>query len=83
MLRRCVLLIVTILYLIATSGERLNDTTLKQAAWDIINANTVGVWPPVTQVGGTDVLNPINEVMVNLEDSFRYIDKFHSEDRQY
>ncbi|KAG6864673.1 hypothetical protein C0991_007948 [Blastosporella zonata] len=44
------------------AGERLNDTTLKQAAWNIITSNTVGVWPPVTQVGGTDVLNPINEI---------------------
>ncbi|KAG6815051.1 hypothetical protein H0H93_011143, partial [Arthromyces matolae] len=44
------------------AGQRLNDTTLKQTAWNIITSNTVGVWPPVTQVGGTDVLNPINEI---------------------
>ncbi|KAI0030551.1 hypothetical protein K488DRAFT_79570 [Vararia minispora EC-137] len=46
----------------AWAGVQLNDDSLKQAAWDVLNANTVGVWPPVTQVGGTDVLNPINEI---------------------
>ncbi|KAJ7178916.1 hypothetical protein C8R46DRAFT_1323130 [Mycena filopes] len=46
----------------AYAGERLNDTTLKQAAWDIINANTTGVFPPQVKVSGTDVVNPINEI---------------------
>ncbi|GLB38916.1 hypothetical protein LshimejAT787_0600780 [Lyophyllum shimeji] len=46
----------------AYAGQRLNDISLKQAAWNVINANTVGVWPPVTKVGGTDVLNPISEI---------------------
>ncbi|KAL0579652.1 hypothetical protein V5O48_002348 [Marasmius crinis-equi] len=49
----------------AYAGQRLNDNSLKQAAWDIINANTQGVWGPVQKVGGTDVVNPINEI-VNL-----------------
>lgn len=43
-------------------GQRLNDNALKQAAWDVINSNTVGVWLPIVQVSGTDVVNPINEV---------------------
>ncbi|KAG5652692.1 hypothetical protein H0H81_004077 [Sphagnurus paluster] len=46
----------------AYAGERLNDTSLKQAAWNNITSNTVGVWPPPTKVGGTDVLNPISEI---------------------
>ncbi|RDB17472.1 Uncharacterized protein YetA [Hypsizygus marmoreus] len=46
----------------AYAGQRLNDATLKQAAWNFITTNTVGVWPPVTEVGGTDVLNPISEI---------------------
>ncbi|KAF8068032.1 hypothetical protein FPV67DRAFT_1168676 [Lyophyllum atratum] len=46
----------------AYAGQRLNDTSLKQAAWNNITTNTVGVWPPVTKVGGTDVLNPISEI---------------------
>ncbi|PSR72858.1 hypothetical protein PHLCEN_2v11271 [Hermanssonia centrifuga] len=33
-----------------SSGQRLNDTSLKQGAWDVLNSNTVGVWPPVTQI---------------------------------
>lgn len=40
----------------------MNDNSLKQAAWDVLNKNTVGVWPPVMQVGGTDVVNSVNEV---------------------
>ncbi|THH17933.1 hypothetical protein EW146_g2970 [Bondarzewia mesenterica] len=46
----------------AYAGERLNDDSLKQAAWAELNSNTIGIWPPVTQVGGTDVPNPINEI---------------------
>ncbi|KAJ7682563.1 hypothetical protein DFH06DRAFT_1161543 [Mycena polygramma] len=46
----------------AYAGQRLNDTTIKQAAWDIINANTTGVWPPQVTVSGTDVINPIHEI---------------------
>jgi hypothetical protein len=46
----------------SSEGVQLGDDTLKQAAWAVINKNTVGVWPPVSQVGGTDVLQPINEV---------------------
>ncbi|KAJ7648503.1 hypothetical protein B0H17DRAFT_1103120 [Mycena rosella] len=46
----------------AYAGERLNDTTIKQAAWDIINANTTGVWGPEVQVSGTNVINPVNEI---------------------
>ncbi|KAF4616545.1 hypothetical protein D9613_008386 [Agrocybe pediades] len=46
----------------AYAGQRLNDTSLKQAAWDIINKNTVGVWAPVQTIGGTDVLNQIREI---------------------
>ncbi|KAJ7781011.1 hypothetical protein B0H16DRAFT_1298639 [Mycena metata] len=46
----------------AYAGERLNDTTIKQAAWDIINANTTGVFPPQVKVSGTDVINPVNEI---------------------
>jgi hypothetical protein len=47
---------------ICSLGERLNDTSIKQAAWDIINANTTGVWPPQVTVSGTDVVNPVNEI---------------------
>jgi hypothetical protein len=46
----------------AYAGERLNDTSIKQAAWNVLNKNTVGVWPPVTKVSGTDVVEPANEV---------------------
>ncbi|KAF8985789.1 hypothetical protein BDQ17DRAFT_1415302 [Cyathus striatus] len=46
----------------AYAGQRLNDTSIKSAAWTVINANTVGVWAPVQTIGGTDVLNPINEI---------------------
>jgi len=46
----------------AYAGERLNDTSIKQAAWDIINANTTGVFGPQVQVSGTDVINPVNEI---------------------
>ncbi|KAF8991427.1 hypothetical protein BDQ17DRAFT_1433088 [Cyathus striatus] len=46
----------------AYAGERLNDSSVKAAAWVIINNNAVGVWDPVQVVGGTDVLNPINEI---------------------
>ncbi|KAF8157140.1 hypothetical protein B0H34DRAFT_849173 [Crassisporium funariophilum] len=44
------------------AGDRLKDTTIKQAAWNAINKNTVGVWAPVQQIGGTDVLTPITEI---------------------
>lgn len=44
------------------TGQRLNDTTIKQAAWDILNSNTVGVWAPVATIDGTDVVNPVKEV---------------------
>lgn len=43
-------------------GQRLNDVSIKQAAWNFINTNQVGVWAPVADVGGTDVINPIKEV---------------------
>ena len=43
-------------------GERLNDNTLKQGAWDVLNKNTTGIWPAPSQVGGTDVVNPTTEV---------------------
>lgn len=43
-------------------GQRLNDVSIKQAAWNFINTNKVGVWAPVADVGGTDVINPIKEV---------------------
>ncbi|KAF8970077.1 hypothetical protein BDZ97DRAFT_1652716 [Flammula alnicola] len=46
----------------AYAGERLQDTSIKQAAWNIINNNAVGVWAPVQNIGGTDVLNPITEI---------------------
>ncbi|KAJ8514833.1 hypothetical protein ONZ45_g7662 [Pleurotus djamor] len=47
----------------AYAGQRLNDNTLKQAAWNFINSNTVGIWAPIADVEGTDVVNPIKEVM--------------------
>ncbi|KAL0958188.1 hypothetical protein HGRIS_000351 [Hohenbuehelia grisea] len=46
----------------AYAGQRLNDTNIKQAAWNFINTNTVGVWAPVADIGGTDVVNPIKEI---------------------
>ncbi|KAJ7582933.1 hypothetical protein C8J56DRAFT_1028850 [Mycena floridula] len=44
------------------AGERLKDDSLKQAAWKILDTNTVGVWAPEVLVDGTDVLNPVNEI---------------------
>lgn len=46
----------------AYAGERLQDETLKQAAWNVLNSNTEGVFPPAVTVGGTDVVNPIIEI---------------------
>ncbi|KAG9218199.1 hypothetical protein CCMSSC00406_0005880 [Pleurotus cornucopiae] len=46
----------------AYAGQRLNDVSIKQAAWNFINTNQVGVWAPVADVGGTDVINPIKEI---------------------
>lgn len=46
----------------AYAGQRLNQPTLEQAAWDFINNNTTGVYPPAISVGGSDVLNPVMEV---------------------
>ncbi|KAI5832951.1 hypothetical protein K523DRAFT_324967 [Schizophyllum commune Tattone D] len=46
----------------AYAGERLGDDSLKQAAWQVLNTNTVGVWDPEQQVGGSDVLVGINEI---------------------
>ncbi|KAI0316601.1 hypothetical protein OF83DRAFT_1172738 [Amylostereum chailletii] len=57
----------------AYAGKRLNDDTIKQAAWNVINATTVGVWPAATQVSGTDVVNPINEIVnLNTNDSAQF-----------
>ncbi|KAF9444924.1 hypothetical protein P691DRAFT_777927 [Macrolepiota fuliginosa MF-IS2] len=46
----------------AYAGQRLNQPALEQAAWNFINTNTTGVYPPAVSVGGTDVLNPIIEI---------------------
>lgn len=46
----------------AYAGQRLNQPALQQAAWNFLNKNTTGVYPPAVSVGGTDVLNPITEV---------------------
>ncbi|EIN05597.1 hypothetical protein PUNSTDRAFT_107299 [Punctularia strigosozonata HHB-11173 SS5] len=46
----------------AYAGERLNDTSLQQAAWTILVNNKVGVWAPVQSIGGSDVVNPIQEI---------------------
>ena len=46
----------------AYAGERLGDDSLKQAAWQVLNTNTVGVWDPEQQVCGSDVLVGVNEV---------------------
>ncbi|KAF4582536.1 hypothetical protein EYR38_002662 [Pleurotus pulmonarius] len=46
----------------AYAGQRLNDVSIKQAAWNFINTNQVGVWAPVADIGGTDVINPIKEI---------------------
>ncbi|KAK0444554.1 uncharacterized protein EV420DRAFT_1002693 [Desarmillaria tabescens] len=46
----------------AYAGERLNDDTIKQAAWTSLTSSDVGIWDPVAQIGGTDVVNPINEI---------------------
>ncbi|KAK7056356.1 hypothetical protein VNI00_002910 [Paramarasmius palmivorus] len=46
----------------AYAGQRLNNDAVTQAAVDIIKKNTIGVFNPVQQVGGTDVVNPINEI---------------------
>ncbi|KAF9029154.1 hypothetical protein BDZ89DRAFT_1160004 [Hymenopellis radicata] len=46
----------------AYAGERLNNDALKTSAWTNLKSATTGVWAPVAQVGGTDVLNPINEI---------------------
>jgi hypothetical protein len=47
-------------------GERLKNDSLKQAAWDMLNNNAVGVWPPVSLVNGTDVPEPVNEVRLSV-----------------
>ncbi|KAF5349243.1 hypothetical protein D9756_009419 [Leucocoprinus leucothites] len=49
----------------AYAGQRLNQPALQQTAWNFISNNTTGVYPPAASVGGTDVLNPIMEI-VNL-----------------
>ena len=36
--------------LTAYAGQRLNDNMLKQTAWDVLNKNTTGIWPPVTKL---------------------------------
>jgi len=46
----------------AYAGQRLNQPALEQAAWNFLNTNTTGVYPPAVSVGGTDVLNPITEI---------------------
>jgi hypothetical protein len=46
----------------AYAGQRLQDDSLKQRAWDILATNIVGVWPPVSQVGGSNVISPLNEI---------------------
>ncbi|KAJ7368556.1 hypothetical protein DFH08DRAFT_28596 [Mycena albidolilacea] len=46
----------------AYAGERLNDTSLKQAAWNILNKNTTGVFGSQVKVSGTDVINPVFEI---------------------
>ncbi|PBK94821.1 hypothetical protein ARMGADRAFT_67922 [Armillaria gallica] len=46
----------------AYAGERLNDDTIKQAAWTSLKSSDAGIWDPVAQIGGTDVVNPINEI---------------------
>uniref|UniRef100_A0A0W0G8G6 Uncharacterized protein n=1 Tax=Moniliophthora roreri TaxID=221103 RepID=A0A0W0G8G6_MONRR len=54
----------------AYAGQRLNNDAVTQAAVDIITKNTIGVFNPVQQVGGTDVVNPINEIPnINTNDS--------------
>ncbi|KIY70042.1 hypothetical protein CYLTODRAFT_392656 [Cylindrobasidium torrendii FP15055 ss-10] len=47
----------------AYAGERLNDDKLRARAWTSLKSAVTGIWAPVTQVGGTDVLNPINEIV--------------------
>ncbi|KAF8641797.1 hypothetical protein AX16_009778 [Volvariella volvacea WC 439] len=46
----------------AYAGERLNNTSLKQAAWGFIINNNVGVWAAPVEVGGPNVINPISEI---------------------
>jgi hypothetical protein len=46
----------------AYAGQRLNQVDLEQRAWNFLNTNTTGVYPPAVSVGGTDVLNPVTEV---------------------
>ncbi|KAL1744587.1 hypothetical protein HDZ31DRAFT_63959 [Schizophyllum fasciatum] len=46
----------------AYAGERLNDDSLKQAAWRVLETNTTGVWDPEVQIGGSDVLVGANEI---------------------
>lgn len=50
-------------------GQRSNNNALKQAAWNFINSATP---QSVVAVGGSDVLNPINEVRVPLFFYFIY-----------
>lgn len=46
----------------AYAGERLNDTSQKQLAWDQITAFTAGAFSDPIQVGGVDVIEPINQI---------------------
>ncbi|KAF5347089.1 hypothetical protein D9758_011642 [Tetrapyrgos nigripes] len=48
--------------LAAYAGERLNDPSLIARAANIIQTNTVGVFPAPTQVGGQDVVEPVQEI---------------------
>ncbi|KAJ8073355.1 hypothetical protein PM082_011627 [Marasmius tenuissimus] len=44
----------------AYAGQRLNDDSLKQGAWNNVNSGTP--MAPVQRVEGTDVPNPVNEI---------------------
>ncbi|KAK7436031.1 hypothetical protein VKT23_019333 [Stygiomarasmius scandens] len=48
--------------LAAYAGERLNDPALLASAAEIIRTNTAGVFPAKTRVGGTDVIEPVDEI---------------------
>lgn len=52
----------------AYAGQRLNQPAQEQAAWNFINNNQTGVYPPAVTVGGSDVLNPVLEASPTMSD---------------
>lgn len=46
----------------AYAGERLNDTNLKQLAWNQVTSSTTGYFGDPIDVGGVNVIEPIKQI---------------------